>query len=151
MGRRSEEMCNKSDDFACIRQLATEFRRAIEKCPRSLLPTTFEQFPLGSCGDATLLVGKHLNVHGYGGFFYVVGFREGQSHAWLQRQSLVVDITADQFEDQPGSVIVSSDSAWHRTFRKDHEHPSDLDSYDPETKRTLTAAYLHIVSMMTAT
>lgn len=144
-------MYHYSDSLTCIRDLVTEFRHAIEKCPRSSLPITFAHFPRGSCGDAALMVGKYLDVHGHGGFFYVVGFRNDQSHAWLQRRGLVVDITADQFEDQPNSVIVSTDSAWHRTFRKENEHPSDLDSYEPATKRILMAAYFQVVSMVTPT
>jgi hypothetical protein len=39
-----------------------------------------------------------------------------RGHGWLQRGNLFVDITADQFKDAPGKVIVEVNSKWHGTF-----------------------------------
>jgi hypothetical protein len=45
----------------------------------------------------------------------------------------VVDITADQFEDQNRSVIVEIESKWHELFElddDDKQHPSDFEKYN---------------------
>ena len=47
-----------------LRERATNFRDAIERCERSSLPITFENFPCGSCGDVTLLLGTFLSEQG---------------------------------------------------------------------------------------
>jgi hypothetical protein len=39
------------------------------------------------------------------------------SHAWLERAGWVLDITADQFVDVVEPVILSRDSAWHRSWQ----------------------------------
>jgi hypothetical protein len=81
-----------------------------------------KSFPNGACGDTALLLGGFLVDLGHSGFDYICGERGTQadntwtSHAWLQRGHLFVDITADQFEDAPGSVIVELNSTWHQSF-----------------------------------
>ena len=67
--------------------------------------------------------------------------REGNPHAWLQRDNLTVDITADQFPDQPQSVIVALNSDWHKTFECDHEDVADFEQYDRRTAAKLGNAY----------
>lgn len=107
-------------------------RSAIEALPREKLPITMLAFPAGSCGDVSLLLGTYLKDSGIPDFEYVSGDRGSHdantwtSHAWLARGSLVVDITADQFEDAPGKIIVSEDSVWHRTFKAELGQPSDF-------------------------
>lgn len=128
-----------------IRRLATLFRRAIEATPKSELPNTFAEFPRGACGDATLLLAKFLEEHDCGAFNYVLGERCEHSHAWLQQGELVVDITADQFEDVPGPVIVEHGSAWHVAFAGERRHVANLETYDTPTRERLRAAYRRIV------
>lgn len=72
--------------------------------------------------------------------------RDGNSHAWLRREDLIVDITADQFPDQHQPVIVERRSRWHASFRVDRrdEHCSDFEQYDELTAATLASAYLEI-------
>jgi hypothetical protein len=134
-------------DLSAIRKLATEFRAAIERCPRSQLPITFTDFPLGSCGDAALLLAKYLERNGYTGFSYALGMRDGGSHAWLTRDRFVVDITADQFEDQSRSVIVELESKWHESFSRkpEDQQPADFEKYDKFTVATLANAYWAVV------
>lgn len=137
-----------SDDFGALRRLATDFRHAVERCPRDRLPITFANFPHGACGDAALLLAKYLERNGHAGFVYVLGTRNGGSHAWLRRGSLIIDITADQFEDQPRSVIVDTQSSWHASFQlppEDREHPADFERYDKATAATLANAYVAVV------
>ena len=38
------------------------------------------------------------------------------THAWLEQDGLVVDITADQFADVDHAVVVGFESAWHRLW-----------------------------------
>jgi hypothetical protein len=132
------------DDADTIRQLATDFRQAIKRCPCGNLPIAFRDFPHGACGDATLLLAKYLEDSGHTGFVYVLGMRNGGSHAWLRRDRLVVDITADQFEDQNRSVIVEMESKWHELFdldAEDKQDPSDFEAYDQATAAMLRKAY----------
>jgi hypothetical protein len=138
-------------DLSEIRELATRFREAIERCPREHLPITFADFPRGACGDATLLLANHLERNGHTGFVYVLGARNGGSHAWLRRDALIVDITADQFEDQFQSVIVDTLSNWHASFDlhpEDQQHPADFEGYDKGTVATLANAYVAIVEQI---
>ncbi|MET4214219.1 hypothetical protein [Bradyrhizobium sp. LA2.1] len=135
-------------DLCEIRELAAEFREAIERCPRERLPITFADCPRGACGDATLLLAKHLERNGHTGFVYVLGMRNGGSHAWLRRGALIVDITADQFEDHFQPVVVDTTSNWHATFDldpDDQQHPTNFEEYDEATVVTLANAYVEQV------
>ena len=115
-----------------IEILARRMRSAIEKIPHEKLPLTMSSFPVGSCGDVSLLLGAYFSDCGIDGFQYVSGCRgrrndnTWESHAWLARESLIVDITADQFDDGPREIIVSEKSAWHRAFEKERGQPSDF-------------------------
>jgi hypothetical protein len=94
---------------------------------------------------------KYLERNGHAGFAYVLGTRNGGSHAWLGRGALIVDITADQFEDQPRSVIVDTVSNWHASFRLDSEdqrHPADFEKYNEAAAATLASAYVAVVGQM---
>ena len=128
-----------------ITALASEFRKAIEICNKNYLPITLRSFPKGSCGDAVLLLAKYLEDNGFGKFNYVVGERAGKSHAWLQNKDLIVDITADQFNDNKFSIIVTIDNSWHSSFNGESLHVADFNIYDEYTKSMLRNAYVHIV------
>ena len=63
---------------------------------------SFSHFPLGCCGDTADLLGQYLlerdiqtkricGMYGYG------DERNPQTHAWLQYESVIIDITGDQF------------------------------------------------------
>lgn len=96
---------------AKVEKLARRMRSAIEALQPEKLPITMVAFPVGSCGDVSLLLGTYLKDSGIPDFEYVSGDRGSHndntwtSHAWLARGSLIVDITADQFEDAPGKII----------------------------------------------
>jgi len=137
-------------DLDGIQSVASRFRKAIEACDRSMLPISFEEFPLGSCGDVTPLLGTYLIEHGFGTFDYILGERgeSGHTHAWLRRGQLDVDITADQFADAPKVVIVCVDSAWHRTFRQHAKHIADFRIYDEDTVSMLGTAYKLIAAKL---
>jgi len=126
--------------LARIEELARKMRVAIESIPRVQLPPAMSDFPNAACGDAALLLGNYLIDHGVDGFVYVVGNRGVKcrntwiSHAWLQRDTLVVDITADQFPDAPGPIVVAAPSPWHEQFRVEETYAADFRAwYGPGT------------------
>ena len=106
-----------------ITKLAVSFRAAVEACPRERLPITFQSFPRGSCGDACLLLGAWLEDSGHTGFYYICGQRNSQSHAWLQRADLIVDITADQFGPNLPPVYVGPKSDFYMSFEQELKQP----------------------------
>jgi hypothetical protein len=103
------------------------------------------EVPRGACGDASRLLGLHLESLGWGKWTYVMGIApgpDGGTHAWLEQAGLVVDITADQFPDIDEAVIVTTDRTWHeRRFPPARSSSMDLtpdDSLWPDYRR-LTA------------
>lgn len=117
---------------AALFELATRFRKGIEAVSANQRPIGLQSFPHGACGDASLLLGAWLVDHGVSGFMYICGERGCRenntwtSHAWLQRGTCVVDITADQFTDAPSSVVVADPSPWHHSFETERPIESDF-------------------------
>ncbi len=124
-----------------ILELCREFRERLERCPSQKLPVTLQDFPRGACGDAALLLAEFLSEHGYGPFRYVLGGREERSHAWIEGNGLIIDITADQFSDFDEPVFVSKRSSWHEGFKGKSMHAADYRLYDSYTSSILAAAY----------
>ncbi len=62
-----------------------------------------------------------LNTVGLGEFFYVCGMNDGASHAWLEVDGLIVDITGDQFSDRSG-IYVDKPDAWYGEWEEDTKH-----------------------------
>ena len=92
------------------------FRSALER-----LTTDYPglaRFPRGSCGDACELLGEYLSDAGLGRWTYKCGWdseERRRSHAWLEQDEIIIDITADQFDDLDAPpTIVSLDREWHR-------------------------------------
>src|SRR5690606_15234832 len=94
--RRYAVMANMSIEKITI--ACSNFRYALEKC-HSLLGRSFENFPSGACGDTTPLLGTYLIEQGFETFMYASGNKGNTTHAWLQLNSIVIDITADQFPE----------------------------------------------------
>ena len=131
-----------------IEILATKFRDAIEDYVQDAtkncisLPPSLKSFPEGSCGDTSLLLGIYLRENGINAY-YVHGERGNisdstwQTHAWLQYGRIIIDITADQFEEIKKNVIVTTDSRWHKSFeqveKRDNYQLNDCPSSDLET------------------
>ncbi|MFG0602485.1 hypothetical protein ACF8PL_19075 [Delftia sp. WSY_4] len=138
-----------------IKELATEFRNAIESLLKNQIPCEMKDFPLGACGDASLLLGAYLSDQGILGFKYATGKRKKPKssaedhHGWLIREGLVVDITADQFADAPAGVIVEHNSSWHQKFKPDLP-PSDGDFRNRLCSATayLAPTYSNILSAL---
>lgn len=138
-------MCSKNktrmSHIEKIRLHAKAFREAIIKAGRGTL-ITLDNFPGGSCGDASLLLATYLEELGYGIFDYVCGAKNGHSHAWLEKNGLIVDITADQFPEIKQTVFVGYEYRWHDEFDENRERQKiKINDYDSYTKTSLTQAY----------
>ena len=129
-----------------IEKLATGFREAIDDLDRVFLPFEMKNFPHGCCGDASMLLGTYLEDHGIKSLIYVCGMRGERSHAWLESDGLIIDITADQFAECNESVIVVKDSEWHRTFDRDLESEASFKRYDKGTVNRLLGVYEEIIT-----
>lgn len=135
-------------DLDHLKEVVSQFRRAIEACDQAHLPSAFQDFPAGSCGDTTLLLAKFLEQNGFGHFDYVFGTQEGKTHAWLQKARLVVDITADQFADMDRPVIVEYSSAWHDGFQEELSYIADFENYDDRMRDEFRATYARIYARL---
>lgn len=135
-------------NYIKIRELAGHFRNAIEKCPKERLSVSFCNFPRGACGDTSILLGEFLSDHGYGPCDYVSGIRDHQSHAWLELNKMIIDITADQFDEKESKVILTNDRTWHSTFIEEMRHQANIDIWDEKTRIVLWQAYNLIISFL---
>jgi hypothetical protein len=127
-----------------IRQIARAFRAVIESTPLELRLPLIPSFPTGACGVSSALLGAYFEESGISGFQWISGVRDTpdaerwETHVWLQRDSLVVDITADQFPDAPASGIVGDQSEWHDVFERRRCRSADFrkwDACEPEYER----------------
>lgn len=118
------------------------FRAALEQ--GGLSSTTFRAFPKGACGDAAELLGQYLRDSGLGEWTYCSGVQANHSHAWLERDGVVVDATADQFYDAPGPVVVTADGSFHARYSRMTPHAAGLYYYKgtvPEVAAAAAADY----------
>lgn len=115
-----------------IRFYSEKFRRGLDLCPKRLLSIAFQDFPHGSCGDASLHLAKYFEDSGLKDFEYVSeefydSTRRYWSHAWLEKENLIIDITMDQFEDRDETVFISSDKTWHERYKIKHRRLAEFD------------------------
>jgi hypothetical protein len=79
------------------------------------------------------VLGKLLEEQNEYGFKLVFGTRgeHGNStHVWLKREDLIVDITADQFDQEVVlPVIVSTESSWHDGWQRTEQELDELDAW----------------------
>lgn len=139
---------------ASLLEIATRFRKAIENIPINKRPLGMKTFPKGACGDSALLLGAYLKDLGISEFRYICGSRGDYNdctratHAWLQKENFIIDITSDQFSDAPIGIIVSDSSLWHRTFSVDSPSESDFRLLNGGGVDELWNIYALILSVM---
>ena len=106
-------------DLSELTTAATAFRTAMEQ----VAPTddALCHFPTGACGDTSLLLGQWFYAKGWGEWSYVLGHVNDQSHAWIAKDGIYVDITADQFPEMTQAVLVTTDHRWHDALFPDAE------------------------------
>lgn len=138
--------CTESE----LRRLATKFRAALLACDKNALYITLQQFPCGACGDASYLLARYFADQGCGEFEYVLGERrpDFHSHAWLEKDGLIIDITADQFEGMDTPVLVTSDHSWHHQFDEEDRHVANFERYDAATVANLRSSYRLVVKLL---
>ncbi|MGY3610463.1 MULTISPECIES: hypothetical protein [unclassified Bradyrhizobium] len=104
-------------DIDGIRDFAARFRAALDRLDPASLSVGFHQFPLGACGDTCLLLGTALIERELGEFQYICGHNlhggNFESHAWLAAHAVIVDITADQFNEGMPPVFVGEEAGWY--------------------------------------
>lgn len=107
------------------------FRQTLELLDKNNFPsiTSFYccDFPRGCCGDTTELLGFLLTLKYQQECLYVsatgLGDNYGISHAWLQVDGYIIDITADQFNGYDvEAIIVTKDSYFHSLFHEVRKH-----------------------------
>jgi hypothetical protein len=125
-----------------ITEAVRRFRTALERCHEEL-GLTFRSFPKDCCGDVSELLAAFLKDEGFGEFALVSGWRSGsdQSHAWLEKNGLIIDVTADQFEDGAGLVMINEDLTWHAQFGDHRERRDDGDFRTEHEPVHLSLAY----------
>ncbi|PLV12574.1 hypothetical protein [Pseudomonas guariconensis] len=102
--------------------IAHAFRKGLEKLQaQGRLPTHLESFPRGCCGVACELLGDYLNTQLGLQVEYVCGERDGSSHAWLELDGLVIDITGDQFDGRPPVFLAARDD-WYTSWEEESRH-----------------------------
>lgn len=125
-------------DVKALRDLATMARRALEQGGFELV--SLEAFPSGACGDVSEMLGQLLTDRGLGVWQYV-SHRCPPSHAWLELDGWIINITADQFNDRAEygpaqrDVIVTQDRCWHEKHFRPDARPriADMSYFRPGT------------------
>jgi hypothetical protein len=114
-----------------LEALAAAARAGLEGMTPVQRGISFQNFPRGTCGPASELMGRivleRLGIEGT----YVCGsahpsLREQQSHAWIEVGPYIVDLTHDQFSGNGLTGWVFDDSPWHALFERD-EHRLCID------------------------
>jgi hypothetical protein len=96
-----------------FQQIAFAIREILEEYSKGATTNVvFNKFPEGACGGAADLLGYYfIEALGLDAEYLVGYLPNGDSHAWTLVDGIIVDITADQFGNEP--VIVSQKSEWH--------------------------------------
>lgn len=130
--------------IAALRTLATRFRAAIRATdPSEVDPEVrfiVSAFPKGVCGEICFLLGHYLRENGFPAAEYVNGIRcfDGQSHAWIETEGIIVDITGDQFAEIADEVVVTLNPAWHQQFSdRQGRRPADFLIYGDDSPHGL--------------
>jgi hypothetical protein len=120
--------------------LASQFRSALTTWAPTTLPIGLQAFPRGACGDASLLLARYIEETVGDMPEYVSGKDGNQSHGWLELNGIIIDITADQFDDVNDPVVVTTNLSWHQRFKEQSRRAVGIDDYD-----ALNTAYQEII------
>lgn len=114
-----------TNEINMLRNLCLAFRSAILKSNKGALITSLHKFPYGACSDSSLLLARYLIKRGYKNVQYVSGKKADiennvyLSHAWLELNEYIIDITIDQFGDINEPVLITTDRQIHDMFDND--------------------------------
>ena len=126
-----------------LKQEAAKARSVFDSNYGLLKKTEFELFPRGACGPSSHFLGEWLSKCYDLSIEVVLGIRgkDDESHAWLECQSYVIDITSDQFSDGCGSSYVGKAGIFHCSF-------SVVSKYEPSVPFGLDEDYKLFTSCM---
>ncbi|MCP4163865.1 MAG: hypothetical protein GY760_27710 [Deltaproteobacteria bacterium] len=116
-------------------------RNVLEIIHKELDPPYFKNFPKGTCGDTSDLLAQWLIEKGFDNVKCVCGQKNGEPHAWLELNDLIIDITSDQFDDGLSPVYIGRNRDFHDTFNKQN-------STEPIIPPYLTDAYKQFHRLM---
>ncbi len=108
-------------DLSELRRLAVAVREILEGNQENH-DVVFENFPSGACGvTAELLARYFVEALGIDAMYVGAERDDGWTHAWITIDGVIVDITADQFGQEP--VIVTENSDWHDQWNQETPRP----------------------------
>jgi hypothetical protein len=138
-----------------LKREAVRFRAATEEYvrlhPEDRFTTNYlapfrGAFPVDCCLATSWMLGHHLRRLGIGEEIrYAWGERGEDTHGWLVVDGMIVDLTADQFEDEDRAVIVlpQGESPWHDTWL---QKPSNL--FGGSTRHVSYGRSLKVAALM---
>lgn len=149
-----------------VNRLTIKFRDAIDAAKNAgdfNKDFSFCNFPIGCCGDASVLLAQFLLASGIRTYYVCGTCRDGsfeniQSHAWLLAdKQTIIDITGDQFKynshflnyDKP--AYIGAMDNFHRLFKvekRDVHETVDIDELNSMCKPRLNELY-RIISKYT--
>jgi hypothetical protein len=134
-----------------MRDDLVKIRTAFEQMDKSNLPVTFNDFPRGACGDTCEVLAEILKELGHGSFQYIAGRREsGNSHAWLECNSTIIDITADQFDEISDPVYIGPSNPWYQSFEVQQEHEAGYSRLDVRSRAELGGVHSRVKAELNA-
>jgi hypothetical protein len=103
-----------------LRQHATRFRQAVERSKFTEKTPNLQRFPAGCCDHVSLMLGIYLlRILELGEFTMVRAERSvGSRHCWLEKDGILIDLTADQFDEGLPGIIVNTKSPWHDSLKR---------------------------------
>jgi len=125
------------------------FRYALETLDKRRVPLTLAEFPLGSCGDVCEILAEHLKELGCGLFDYVMGIDDyGKTHAWLEQDGVIIDITADQFPGFSEKIYICKTGKFYEQFSVQERHKAGYSMLDEKSKTELEEVHVLIKTQM---
>lgn len=119
-----------------LKTVATLMREMIENVvsESTYVDIELQRFPSGACEVSSVILGLYLKEKYDVNVVQSVGKRPSpeceyseNNHVWLTvNENVVVDITADQFDDFSSKVFVGRNSAFHDTFEVYDTRPVDF-------------------------
>ena len=95
------------------------FQNALSKIDWDSMPIGFQNFPSGSCGNISDILGEYLRSKGFNNIEYICGkTNKIRSHAWIEIEGYVVDLTAHQFNEVSEPIVSKKPSEWHAQFEE---------------------------------
>jgi hypothetical protein len=99
-----------------LASIATAARDFFEKNKHTTPDAVLRNFPKGACGCVSELLGRYLEEqYQVSPLCVSAELNDLSTHAWLQINDVIIDLTADQFSQPP--IIVSDSSAWHGNLK----------------------------------